>query len=212
MSTIVGIMDRAGFESNTDNLVLVEPTRQRLLWIPRDLWCPAMGDRINAAFRRGGHERLCAALGEHGLQAGHSIVLSRAATEAALAGVSVLVPVPARMVFDYPLTPTSRIEDGRKPIAFEPPAERLHGERIHQWLGARGGSDLHRIERQKVFLRRLIQRRFPFHQCLSRPEWFRCSDPVAVDELATVRESWRFDTLGALEPEVIEGKQVMVRT
>ena len=47
MSTIIGVTDRAGFAANTDNLVLVEPGERRLLWIPRDLWCPALGDRIN---------------------------------------------------------------------------------------------------------------------------------------------------------------------
>ena len=86
--------------------------------------------------------------------------VTREATEAALADVSVTVPVPARMVFEYPLEPTARIEDGSKTITFEPPAERLSGERIHQWLGARAGSDLHRITRQQFFLRRLLERGF----------------------------------------------------
>ena len=210
MNVIVGITDRAGFAANTDNLVLVRPSLRQMLWIPRDLWCPVFGDRINRAFGDGGHERLAAALAEHGLEAGGSVVLSRDATESALAAVSVLVPVPVPMTFAYPLTPTAPIEDGSKTISFHPPAEVLRGERIHQWIGARGGSDLHRIERQKILLRRLIEDRFSFRACLARPEWVRVSTPAAIDTLAEVDRTWRFETFGPTVPETIGGKQVLV--
>jgi anionic cell wall polymer biosynthesis LytR-Cps2A-Psr (LCP) family protein len=211
MSTIVGVMDRAGFEANTDNLVLVEPSRERLLWIPRDLWCDVTGDRINAAFRKGGHTLLLAAVREHGLDVDESFVVSRAATEAILVHMAVLVPIPVRMTFSYPLTPTAPIEDGSKEIVFAPPAEVLRGERIHQWVGARGGSDLHRIERQKVFVRRLLQTGYDFGQALADPDWSRQSAPAAIDDLARVRATWTFATLGATEPAVIDGKQVLRR-
>lgn len=211
MSTIVAVMDRSGFEANTDNLVLVDPERARLLWIPRDTWCPTLRDRINVAFARGGHTLLAAALGDHEVESRHSLVLTRDATEHALAGVSVLVPVPARMTFDYPLTPTARIEDGRKTVVFSPPAVMLTGERVHQWLGARGGSDLHRIERQKVFVRRLLDQQFDFGRCLARPDWYRASDARVFDDLAAVRSHWQFDTLGPMEPVTLDGRQVLLR-
>jgi hypothetical protein len=211
MSVIVGVMDRAGFDANTDILALVEPEARRLLWVPRDLWCPGLADRINTAFRLGGHDRLVCGLAEHGLRVDFSLILAREATEAALAGARVLVPVPARMVFDYPLTPTARIEDGRKTIYFNPPAEVLRGERIHQWLGARAGSDLHRLERQKVFVRRLLEQGFDFRQFIANPAWHRCSDPAAFAALAQVRPNWRFETLGGLVPRLIGGKDVLVR-
>src|SRR5215813_9851727 len=111
MSTIIAIMDRAGFGANTDILALAQPELRRLLWVPRDLWCPDLKDRINAAYAAGGPARLCAALAEHGLAAQHCLCLSRAATEAALAGARVVVPVPERMEFDYPLAPTLPIEE-----------------------------------------------------------------------------------------------------
>jgi hypothetical protein len=211
MSTIVGIMDRAGFDANTDNLVLVEPDRERLLWIPRDLWCQTLGDRINAAYRAGGHARLVTALREHDLTPAHSFVISRAVSEIMLADVSVLVPVPARMTFAYPLAPTARIEDGSREIAFDPPAAMLRGERVHQWIGARGGSDLHRIERQKVFVRRLLEQGFAFERVLAHEGGYRCSDTAALDDLSRVRASWHFETLGPTEPVVIDDKQVLVR-
>jgi anionic cell wall polymer biosynthesis LytR-Cps2A-Psr (LCP) family protein len=211
MSTIVGIMDRAGFDANTDNLVLVDPQREQLLWIPRDVWCVTLGDRINAAFRTGGHDLLTTAIREHGLEVNHSLLLSRTATESALAEVSVMVPVPARMTFAYPLTPTACIEDGSKEIVFEPPAVVLRGERVHQWIGARSGSDLHRIERQKIFVRRLLEQRFNFQRSLADPTLFKCSGQEALADLSSIRASWRFDTLGPTEPATIDGKQVLLR-
>jgi hypothetical protein len=211
MSTIVGIMDRAGFEANTDILVLVQPVCTRLLWVPRDLWCEGLHDRINTAFAAGRHSRLVSALAEHDLEAQHSLIISREATEATLSHVKVVVPVPARMTFAYPLSPTTPIELGSKEVAFNPPAELLHGERIHQWIGARGGSDLHRIERQKVLLRRLMDTRFDFSSVLSTPAWFLCSDDGAFSDLRQIDSTWRFETLAGLRPATIDGKQVLMR-
>ena len=211
MTVIVGLTDRAGCDANTDNLVLVDGVRRRLLWIPRDLWCPTLGDRVNAAFRRGGLAGLIAALREHDLDAEDALVVSRDAVERAVADLAVLVPIPVRMEFAYPLTPTSRIEDGRKRIVFEPPAEVLRGERIHQWIGARSGSDLHRIERQKIFVRRLIEQGAAFGRVLYDQAAWRASGPAAIDVLARVRSTWRFDTLGPLEPALVDRKDVLLR-
>jgi len=211
MSTIVAVMDRPGFQANTDILVLVQPGVQRLLWVPRDLWCETLQDRINEAYKAGGPGLLGRALHEHGLQADHSLCLTRTATEAALEGIEVTVPVPARMEFSYPLTPASRIEDGSKQVTFIPPAEVLRGERIHQWIGARGGSDLHRIERQKVFLRRLLEIRFDFDRVMRSPEEYQLSGPEALEDLNLVRQDWAFETLSPIVPQEIAGKKVLVR-
>jgi hypothetical protein len=205
----VAVMDRFGFDANTDNLVLVEPERSRLTWIPRDLWCDAVPGRINRAFRRGGHDLLVAGLQEHGFHAATSLVLSREATEAALADVVVVVPVPCRMAFSYPLTPRARIEDGSKEVVFNPPAEVLRGERIHQWMGARD-TDLHRIERQKILLRRLLERRFDFRQVLAQRDWYRLVGDEDLADLAQVRPTWSFETLSGLTPATIDGQMVLV--
>jgi hypothetical protein len=211
VSTIVAVMDRAGFAANTDILVLAQPEARRLLWVPRDLWCDGLRDRINTAYAAGGAAWLIAALAEHGLAAQQCLCLSREATEAALAGARVIVPVPAPMEFDYPLSPTQAIEEGSKRIRFNPPFEVLTGERIHQWLGARGGSDLHRLERQKVFLRRLLERGFDFRQFVANPRWVQHSDASALAEVAQVRPDWAFETLPNLSPRRINGKLVLVR-
>jgi hypothetical protein len=210
VATVVAIMDRHGFEANTDNVVLVEPERSRLLWIPGDLWCDAIPGRINAAFQRGGHALLLDALRELGFEARSALVLSREATEAALTTAVVVVPVRVRMVFDYPLAPTERIEDGRKEVCFNPPAEVLRGERIHQWIGARGGSDLHRIERQKIFVRRLLEGRFDFRRALADRRWYRAAGDSVLDDLSRVASSWRFETFADVTPMTIGGQMVLV--
>ena len=66
-------MDRSGWPANTDNIVVVDPAEQRFLWVPRDLWCEGVGDRINAAFGRGGHRGLVEALAEHDIGVGQRV-------------------------------------------------------------------------------------------------------------------------------------------
>jgi hypothetical protein len=114
------------------------------------------------------------------------------------------------MEFSYPLSPTLPIEEGSKQIVFEPPGETLTGERIHQWIGARAGSDLHRIERQKIFLRRLIEEAFDFERLLDNSQGFRCSAPQVLEELSQVTAKWHFATLSPLAPQTIDGKMVLV--
>lgn len=215
MSTVVSVMDRHGWQANTDIIVLVEPARRRLLWVPRDLWCEELRNRVNAAFARGGHELLQEALAEHGFEVESSLCLSRKAVEKALAAVSVTVSVPKRLEFWYPLHPSAALEEGRKRIVFEPPRETLEGERLHQWIGARYGvgqvgTDLGRIERQKVLLRRLLEERFPFRSVIEDPEELRWTGPELLSELAEVRPTWRFETFSDLASRIIEGKMVLV--
>jgi hypothetical protein len=39
MPTVLGIMDGGGWAGNTDIVVVADPERKLLRWIPRDLWC-----------------------------------------------------------------------------------------------------------------------------------------------------------------------------
>ncbi len=218
MSTVVTIMDREGFDQRTDNIVVVQPRRRRLLWVPRDVWCERIDERINAAFKLGGHEELVASLRSLGFEVDHSLCLPRSAVEHVLVHASVTVPVTEAMRFWYPLTPTTRVQDGRKPVDFDPPHELLEGERIHQWLGARrardgsgGGTDLGRIARQQVFVRELLRQRFDFSAVLSAPAAPSMTGPAAIHDLRRVRRSWRFSCADQLEDRTLEdGRAVLV--
>ncbi len=217
MATAVGVMDQPGLDANTDVLVLVEPRAELLLWIPRDLWCPMLGRRVNRAFAIGGHEGLAGALAEHGIEIQHSLCLERRVSERVLEAVTVEVPVAERIELWYPLDPHGTIEDGRREVSFEPPSEVLSGERVHQWIGARYpvgqvGSDLRRIARQQVLVKALLAQGFDFATALEPAEEIALSDPLALEELAAVRAGWTFSTFGddAVEAE-IDGMAVLVR-
>jgi anionic cell wall polymer biosynthesis LytR-Cps2A-Psr (LCP) family protein len=216
MATVVAITDERSFESNTDILVVADPVTRTLLWVPRDLWCEGLRDRINQAYRLQGHDGVIRALAEHGIEARHGVYVSRAAAAAALDGVVVEVSVPERLEFWYPLSPERPIEEGRKRIAFDPPHEELSGERIHQWIGARYGadrerSDLDRIERQKVLLEALLRDGYDFNRALAPGLPVEVSAPEALEELARVRPTWRFATLADLEPATMDGMKVLTR-
>lgn len=219
MSTVVSIMDRDSWEAQTDNIVVVDAKRRRLLWIPRDLWSEVVGDRVNAAFARGGHRLLMEALAEYGLFVGASMCFRRSALERALEGLCVSVPVPRELRLWYPLGPTERLEGGRKVVTFEPPRAWLSGERIHQWLGARSAvdpavdalPDLERIKRQKVFVRRLLEEKIEFSRLLDDSALVSVAGrDEALADLALVQPNWRFRTLDAVRPAAVDGKLVLV--
>lgn len=217
MATVVVIMDRPGFGENTDVIVVVDPGREALTWVPRDLWSERLGDRVSHAYAHGGHEALADSLDEHGIAVQRTLCVGREAVEAGVEDLTVLMPVRERMEFWYPLTPTSDIKQGRKRIAFEPPIEKLSGERLHQWLGARRridrpGDDRGRIERQQQIVAVALGDSVDFRRFLRRPEALLGADPEALGELAQVRPPWRFETFGPLLPERIDGKLVLVRS
>lgn len=221
MATVVGVLDRDSWGANTDNIVIADPLTRTLTWIPRDLWCPSITHRINKAFARGGVERLIAALRELGFPCDHGLVLRRSATERAAERISVAVPVEKALDFWYPLHPTQPIEEGRKPISFRPPSERLEGERIHQWLGARSSiavsgmkgeaNDWKRMRRQQVFVQALLAQRFNFASVIVDKERVQASGEGALRELASVDAAWRMRTFDLVREETIDGKIVLVR-
>jgi anionic cell wall polymer biosynthesis LytR-Cps2A-Psr (LCP) family protein len=218
-ATVVGIMDRDGWDARTDNVVVIDYRREWLLWIPRDLWSRAVGDRINEAYRLGGHQLLCAGLDELGAPVDSSVVVLRSAVERALSRLRIVVPVDRPRRFWYPLDPTRPIEEGQKLISFDPPQETLEGERIHQWLGARKSAetpsrrlpDLDRIERQQVLLGRLLEEGFDFRRVLEDANLVATVGEEPLARLSVVGPHWALRTMADVKPVTIQGKQVLVR-
>ncbi|WP_217576584.1 hypothetical protein [Mesorhizobium sp. GbtcB19] len=214
-AVVVAILDRDNWDANADIIVVADVSRRQLTWVPRDLWSPLVSDRVNAAFALGGGTLLLDALAGLGFTAESAICLRRGATEAALASVSVRVPVGEPLDFWYPLIPTSRLEDGRKQVSFRPPGENLSGERLHQWIGARTmvngeGTDFHRMRRQIVFLRALVAQGFDFHQALKDPALVRITGEDPLPLLARVSANWRMRVHDWVDDAVIGGKMVLV--
>jgi hypothetical protein len=208
MSVAVGVMDAPEMGANTDVLVVASAKAKLLLWIPRDLWCEGIRNRVNKAFALGRHEKLARALAGHGIEIDASLILDRRASERVLAGVSAEVPIAERLEFWYP-------EEGVERIAFEPPAERLEGERVHQWIGARyvvGGEapDLPRLVRQQTLLAVLLEQGYDFSAALEVPDQAAISGP-ALDELRRVDSSFTMATFAtSAVGRVIDGKDVLV--
>jgi peptidoglycan/xylan/chitin deacetylase (PgdA/CDA1 family) len=220
VATVIAITDRGEWGSNTDNIVVADAAKRQLTWVPRDLWCDPIGNRINRAFALGGHQCLLRMLGEQGLDVRHSVCLRREAVEGVLSGARVTVPVEEPMDFWYPVEPHGRIEDERKRVSFRPPAESLSGERIHQWLGARRRvdadpddppSDLERIARQQSFVSCLLSDGFDFSAAIADRGLVSVSGPAALGELARVHSGWRLETLDDVVSVMAFGKSVLVR-
>lgn len=216
MSTVVSVMDEDSWDARTDNIAVVEPARKRILWIPRDLWCPGLDNRINRAFAIGGHELLIDGLCEHSIHVYASICIRRGAVARALKYESVWVPIERPMKFWYPLWPLRPTEEARKLVEFHPPGELLTGERIHYWLGARksldgDNSDLHRLERHKVFVRSLLAGNFDFSRLPQDKDRISIFGTGAFEDLRQVRADWKQKTLGPLVHARIRGMQVVVK-
>jgi anionic cell wall polymer biosynthesis LytR-Cps2A-Psr (LCP) family protein len=210
----VAIMDEDNWTSQTDILVIVDARRRRLTWVPRDLWSNFADNRINRAFALG---PLLPALAELGFPCHGLLCLRRGATADALAAVEVEVPVTRPLDFWYPLAPTRRIQEGRKQIAFRPPSERLSGERLHQWMGARyavsgKSSDLYRLARQATLLRALLQQHADFSVVLADPERYRIegADPLPV--LAQVDASWQMRVFDRVHPVKIRRIKALAKS
>lgn len=216
MTTVaVAILDRDDWQANTDIIVVVDTRRRTLTWIPRDLWSPRHADRINRAFAIGGGPALLDSLRELGFPCRGLICLRRRASEKLLEDVRVSVPVGERLEFWYPLHPTRPIEEGRKQIAFLPPAEELSGERLHQWIGARlmvgrAGSDLYRLARQQTLLRAMLAAGIDFARAAADPELVSIAGTDPRPQLAAVRADWTMATFDAVKDATIDGKAVLL--
>lgn len=217
MATAIGIMDREGWQHRTDILVVADPKKKEVLWVPRDLYCEVHSNRINKAFMNGGHALLKAALLEHGINIEHSICVLRSVVEKAFENYQITVPVVEYQQFHYPLAPQQPIEDGYKIVQFKPPEDFLVGERFHQWMGARvppegyhdASSDLLRLQRQQVLLRRLLEEKFDFASVSQ--DGLDLSSPEAYQDLKLIGSDWSFCTLAGITPATIRKMYVFVR-
>jgi hypothetical protein len=93
--------------------------------------------------------------------------------------------------------------------------ERLSGERLHQWVGARYAvdgvsSDLHRLARQGVLLRALLQQGADFSLVLADPALVTIEgDPLSV--LSQVRAVWQMRVFDRVRDETIGKRMVLQR-
>ena len=164
---VIGVMDRNAWTANTDIIVIVIPSQKKLVWIPRDLYCETINNRINKAFCKGRSDLLIKCVNNIGFNfiTSHCICLWPTAIEKFINKIdSIKVPVDITRELKYPLHRHKPIEDGFRVITFNKPSEILTGDRFHEWIGARYavnpksfiGCDLDRIIRQQILIKELL--------------------------------------------------------
>jgi anionic cell wall polymer biosynthesis LytR-Cps2A-Psr (LCP) family protein len=209
-------MDRNHWTANTDVIVVADPATITLTWVPRDLWSHEIQDRINTAYRKGGHQLLLTALAALKIRADHSICALPLATCRCLANCAVTMQISEQMDFWYPMRMDLPIEKGQRLISFKPPNEILSGEKLHQWVGARKAvlpkfsNDLRRMGRQQMLVHRLLEEKYNFSSFLG--DGISCSNEAAINELRLINARWTMKTLadGHFKTERMMWKYVLM--
>ena len=138
-------------------------------------------------------------------------------TERVIAGLDVMMPVARAFALTVPDVPGGDIREARREVNFDPPATRLQGDLIHDWVAGRystepgEGGDLGRIRRQQLLLAVLLGDGADLSGVLDHTGEFDLSSKAALGELASVRADWTFETFGPLTPRRIDGKEVLTR-
>ena len=217
MPTVIALIDHDEAGYRTDVLVVADRRRKRLLWVPRDLWSFRHQERVNSAYSGGGFDELFDVLAELGVPVDEGIVLPRSSTGQLLSGLRVTVPVDRPLEFRYPDGPV-RIEVREKIVRFEPPAEVLEGERIHQWIGARYGvarsrdtGDLARLARQRTFVAALLEQGCDLARALGSVPADRTSNRAGA-ELRRVNRRWELAWYHTVAATRINDAEVLLPT
>lgn len=224
MSTAVAIMDRDRWSARTDVIVVADRRKKSLTWILRDLWSKSIQNRINSAYKLGGHEVFIRSLNEFGLNVKHSLCALPKAVCRAFGNLAINVPVSEPTSFYYAMTRISTPTEenkihitGRREVTFLPPLAMLSGERIHEWIGARrrvdGGSsnDFDRIKRQQILVKRLLETKFNFAQNFCE-DYVSFSNNFSFEDLRHLDASWKIRLFGEgrLGDQIIRGRAVIV--
>ena len=139
MSLVIGIMDRNHWTARTDVIVIANPKEKTLTWIPRDLYCESIKDRINTSYNKGMESLFLSCLKELGYNnVKYCVCLLPEFCQECIQHISsIYVPLYKTLSFEYPLHRHKPIEDGKQIITFSEPGEYLSGDRIHEFIGAR---------------------------------------------------------------------------
>ena len=138
MSLVLAIMDRNNWSARTDVMVIVNPTEKTLSWIPRDLYCKTIDNRINAVYRKGQELLFLSSLQKLGYQVQHCVCMLPDVVNACIQQMPpISIPLYKTIGFEYPLHRHEPIENGKRIITFRAPVEKLSGDRIHEFIGAR---------------------------------------------------------------------------
>lgn len=220
-TVVIGIMDRDHWEARTDVIIIADPLKKTLTWVPRDLYASEISDRINAAFSIGGGKNLINSLNQIKKNIKFCVCVLPKVIQKYIDKIgSIVVQVPINMEFYYPLKRDTPIENGKRIVKFNAPQESLSGDRIHEWIGARYGigkrtkyyDDFGRIRRQKILMRQLLDQGFNFYIDDVNPDDIRGLCGGSIFTLRNIDKTWtlRHISIKNFVDEIIDKKAVLV--
>ncbi len=220
------VMDRNAWTANTDIIVIIIPNKKTLLWVPRDLYCELINNRINKAYCKGRAELFLKSINSYDFDFNvtNCVCLFPSAIEKYIDKIkSIEVPVNIKREFKYPLHRHKPIEEGFKIITFNEPSETLTGDRFHEWIGARYavnpkgfiGTDFDRIYRQQILVKEILKKNIDIIDnndidYINNSQDIRGLDINVINILKTVDSTWSFNTIDKLVSKRINNKLVLV--
>jgi anionic cell wall polymer biosynthesis LytR-Cps2A-Psr (LCP) family protein len=215
---VITIMDRNEWTSNTDIIILVNPSKKELTWIPRDMYVKEIDHRINAAYRMGRDKLLFESLKSINYDASYNLcILPNAINDFFNQIEEIKVPVDFDRSFFYPLHRHQPIENGKKIIEFKAPFETLKGDRFHEWIGARYGavpnakysSDFDRIRRQQTLVKEILKTKKNSIKSYDETSIKGLNNEI-IEVLQNIDDSWTFKMTGKIVCTRINNKSVVV--
>ncbi len=201
MNTIaIGIMDRNDWKARTDIIIIINFVNKTLTWIPRDTFCNLINNRINMAYSVGKDILLKKCLFELKYKVKDVICILPMFIEQIFNLIGeIKVPITENLSFYYPLHRHLPIENGKKIIYFNSPFDILSGDRFHEFIGARYalkpkgiiGTDIHRIKRQQILLKEILQNKYNFNINYDEKYIMGINENI-INNLKQIDETWNF--------------------
>lgn len=215
------IMDRNSWIARTDVIIICNPDNKKLFWIPRDLYCERISNRLNTAYGKGKDTLVIECLKDFGINVKYCIcILPNLINENIIRLGEITVPIAITRHFYYPLHRHTNIEDGKRLIQFTAPNEILAGDRIHEYIGARFAADsklipkhfpdFDRIRRQQNLLKQLLLKKSIFHY--EDEKNIQGINDSVIQILRSVDDSWTIEPIREIDYKLCSKKGMCVVT
>jgi hypothetical protein len=203
-------MDRNYWLARTDVVVICDSAKKLIYWLPRDLYCARIKNRLNTAYAKGKDTLVMECLNDIGITVKYCVcILPHLINENIINIGEINISIPITRNFYYPLHRQAPIEKGKRLITFTAPNEILAGERIHEYIGARYladkvpqqdnhiprpyFSDFDRIRRQQKLLKTLLKNKYNF--LYKDEENIRGINAEVIEILSNIDQYWRIEIM-----------------
>jgi hypothetical protein len=198
------IMDRNYWLARTDVIIICDSAKKLIYWLPRDLYCLRIKNRLNTAYAKGKDTLVMECLKDIGITVKYCVcILPHLINENIINIGEINISIPITRNFYYPLHRQAPIENGKRLITFTAPNEILAGDRIHEYIGARYVADndiptpyfpdFDRIRRQQKLLKTLLQKKYKF--LYKNEENIRGINIEVIEILSKIDQYWQIEIM-----------------